>query len=720
MVVNLVLSLTKSIMKKYISLNFTLLLISLLICSLPLNNLLAQTGIQSVFDVEIETNRDPGLCIGESITLTVDSEENPDSVQWTPESLFSNSAALSEEVFPEETVLVTLTVFVGDTSVQRSLEIIVDQIFFPEFSFSDTTICQGEKVNLTEPISPNNNTYEWIPSDSLSDPNSPAPVAIPSEDITYSLLVNSANGFCEEERDSLMVNVLPNEVDILLEDTTFICDDENVITLSTRFNPPTSNFQWFPNDGSLSDPNSSSPEATVEFSTRYIVRMNTPDGCESRDTVLVRLDSLPKFDFAVVPDPNPNCDKYCRGDFLTIFSNPTNPERFPDIRYSWEPEDGSIQDSLHFQNIAVEASESQYYIRTNINNGCTSLDSVWIDVVDPDLPISLSDTTVCANMPVEVSIDPTDLSEIEWQPAEGLSCTDCPNPTITASETTTYTVTATKEECCPVSASVTVNVFFPPIPIAPVITCPGEPVQIQVDSEGFNSPMWSPGQQLSCTDCFEPIATVNTSTSFQLTAFDEMGCESRGTASVALYPEPDQLSIEVAEGNEIPIGTNGTFSLISEPPIPVDGIVWFYNGEEVDDRTRSTTIRILEEGANNIISAVVIDENGCEWEVNINISGVEPIFEVPNVFSPGDQSEINQFFRPVVVNAELFDGSFISDFKVFSRWGEMVYNNDNNDQGWDGRQGGSRAPSDVYVYVIEITLPNGTSRTLKGDVTLLR
>ena len=131
-------------------------------------------------------------------------------------------------------------------------------------------------------------------------------------------------------------------------------------------------------------------------------------------------------------------------------------------------------------------------------------------------------------------------------------------------------------------------------------------------------------------------------------------------------------------------------------------------------------IEIIEENENNFIRVEFLDDNGCMRVLEVTIDGVEPIFEVPNVFSPGGQTGINQFFRPVVVNAEEFDGSFVTDFKVFNRWGQKVYDNDNNEEGWNGRQNGSQAPADVYVYVIEITLPNGRTRTLNGDVTLLR
>lgn len=683
--------------------------------------LLAPANLLADTEVSITTDKSPGLCIGESITLGFEANETPDSIRWNPEVLFANPTAAQATITPEESVEIILEFYLDGALTETSLSITVDRIEFPEFTTRDTTICEKEGVFLVRGDVDESAFYSWSPSEGLSDTTIANPLATPTEDIVYILTVSSSNGFCTEI-DSVAIEVLPNHIEIMAGDTAFVCDDDPEVTLTTFFRPQGSTFEWRPNDGSLDNRFISSPTATVDFTTRYHVHMVTPDGCESRDTVIVRLDSLPEFNYAVVPAPREECNKYCPGDFITIFSNPFNPEHFPDLVFGWRPLDGSIRDSLQFQNVSIEANVSQYYIRINQNNACESEDSIFIDVVDLGVDFTPSDTVVCANEPVQVMVDPTDLSEIEWSPAEGISCTDCPNPIITVSETTTFTMEAMKEECCPVSISVTVNVVYPPIPIEPLITCPGEPIQILVDSEGYTNPSWSGPQvgDLSCTDCFEPFATVNTTTFFQLTAFDEDGCESRGVAEVDVFPPPSQLEIEVAPGDEIPIGTQGVFELVSFPTVPVDNIVWFYNGQEVESGVRIANISILEEGTNNVITAEMLDENGCPRTVSITISGVEPIFEVPNVFTPGGQNQVNQFFRPIVTNAELFDGSFVTDFKVWNRWGQLVYNNDNNEEGWNGRQGSSMAPPDVYVYVIEITLPNGRTRSLKGDVTLLR
>ncbi len=89
---------------------------------------------------------------------------------------------------------------------------------------------------------------------------------------------------------------------------------------------------------------------------------------------------------------------------------------------------------------------------------------------------------------------------------------------------------------------------------------------------------------------------------------------------------------------------------------------------------------------------------------------------MPNAFTPnGDNT--NDFFNVVTVEDAIFD---VIDFKVWNRWGQLVYNNENPSQGWDGKHNGSLAPSDVYVYRITVRLPNDEEQTFEGDVVLIR
>jgi gliding motility-associated-like protein len=65
------------------------------------------------------------------------------------------------------------------------------------------------------------------------------------------------------------------------------------------------------------------------------------------------------------------------------------------------------------------------------------------------------------------------------------------------------------------------------------------------------------------------------------------------------------------------------------------------------------------------------------------------------------------------------DNVEVLDFKVWNRWGQLVYENDSNDFGWDGTKDGNPAAVDVYVYSIKYRFGE-IEETLTGELTLLR
>jgi len=85
--------------------------------------------------------------------------------------------------------------------------------------------------------------------------------------------------------------------------------------------------------------------------------------------------------------------------------------------------------------------------------------------------------------------------------------------------------------------------------------------------------------------------------------------------------------------------------------------------------------------------------------------------------------EKNDFFRLVDL-ANNAKGSAIveyEEFRVYNRWGELVYDNTNGLDGWDGLIDGERAPAEVYgYYIIPKLIDGSTAEPVQGDITLMR
>ncbi len=99
----------------------------------------------------------------------------------------------------------------------------------------------------------------------------------------------------------------------------------------------------------------------------------------------------------------------------------------------------------------------------------------------------------------------------------------------------------------------------------------------------------------------------------------------------------------------------------------------------------------------------------------------EDLIYVPNVFTPNGDGE-NDYFQlfPSCGVAE------INRFQVYNRAGSLVYavaavrDFSNQNLFWDGFINSSQANRGVYIWLLELTLIDGTKKKLSGDVSLLR
>ena len=94
------------------------------------------------------------------------------------------------------------------------------------------------------------------------------------------------------------------------------------------------------------------------------------------------------------------------------------------------------------------------------------------------------------------------------------------------------------------------------------------------------------------------------------------------------------------------------------------------------------------------------------------------IVYIPNAFTPDKTGPIkNNIFRVYV------EGIMSFEFKVFDRWGQLMYESDNfENHGWTGTYLGSTqmAPMDVYVYTVKVKGLDGIDYKYSGSVSLLR
>ena len=157
-----------------------------------------------------------------------------------------------------------------------------------------------------------------------------------------------------------------------------------------------------------------------------------------------------------------------------------------------------------------------------------------------------------------------------------------------------------------------------------------------------------------------------------------------------------------------------------EPPY-----TWLWDPTDYMVALSSTVVEVTPV-VNTTYTAIAIDLNKCRGLADADII-VQPnvTIQVPTAFTPNDDG-MNDVFLAYDV---LFEGKGIDeiDFRVFNRWGEIVYYADNVTQalykGWDGthRKTGKKMEIGVYVWLLEARKLNGDKiGPLYGNVSLLR
>jgi gliding motility-associated-like protein len=150
-------------------------------------------------------------------------------------------------------------------------------------------------------------------------------------------------------------------------------------------------------------------------------------------------------------------------------------------------------------------------------------------------------TAICPGQ--SIALQASGGSSYSWSPTLGLDNPSIANPLASPQATTTYTVTASDQQACQVTASVLIevktNLVLNLSPSTDI--CPGGSVPLSFTPPGpgvINGLGWSPATGLNDPTLANPIATPRTTTTYTLTANSNDGCTYTGAVTVTVDPNP--------------------------------------------------------------------------------------------------------------------------------------------------------------------------------------
>ena len=199
-----------------------------------------------------------------------------------------------------------------------------------------------------------------------------------------------------------------------------------------------------------------------------------------------------------------------------------------------------------------------------------------------------------------------------------------------------------------------------------------------------------------------------------LTVTDTLGCPKPVSDSVLITVIPQVI---VNPGNDTSIVINEPLQLhAASTDSALVTFTWapgtWLNDVTIDDPVATITTAI--DSITYLVTATT--PQGCtgSGKIKVTVYTTLPDIFMPNAFTPNGDGK-NDIFRPVLVGISSLDY-----FRIYNRWGQLVFATTQNDQGWDGAVSGRMQESGAFVYMIRGKDYTGKVHTKKGSFVLIR
>lgn len=625
----------------------------------------------------VDIGPDQTVCEGDTFTLQVLTPGV--SYEWRP-----SAPLITSDTIPNPTGVASQTnqfiLEVTDAqgcTAEDTMMVMVDTSL-KVFAGPDTLICRGGSVNLNV-SSTNGILYNWtaLPGLPINNPNSTNPSAS-NIDTTTLFVAYSENALGCPQTDTIEVEVF--EV-FTLEDTT-ICNGDTIVLETTNG----ISFVWTPNDGTISDPNATSPFAFPTTTTTYSVVATSAEGCISNKDIEVVVRDNP------VAEAGPG-EAICFGDSVQLQGSGS-------IQYGWSP-GFSLTNPFIADPIAFPDTSTMYILTVTDAFGCQGEDSVLISVLALPEVLAGDDATICEGEGFQLGA--TGALTYEWFPAAFVTDPSISDPLAVPVATTEFIVTGTDIFGCQNQDSLIITVIPRPVTEIDGINrlCIGG--EIELTATGGNYHVWNTGDT---TDIL--FVAPTTTTTYIATAFVGECAGFPDTITVDQffdYPNADFTANPDSGWAPQLI----EFTNLSTGALTYD---WSFGFSRAGSTDENPSFTYPARGVYTV-TLIATSPQGCSdtafAEINLDNVGLF----VPSGFTPNDDGN-NEFFEI---------GTYgIRDLtvRIYSRWGLKLFESDMVQFKWDGTYEGVPVPEGVYVYVIEAVGENEREFFRNGTVTLVR
>lgn len=216
--------------------------------------------------------------------------------------------------------------------------------------------------------------------------------------------------------------------------------------------------------------------------------------------------------------------------------------------------------------------------------------------------------------------------------------------------------------------------------------------------------LWSPPGPVANADRPETRGHITQTTTFYLTATDNVsGCSGQDSVVITQHPvpvvsvTPGYVALKARES--IQLAASGATSYQWIP------------GKWLSDNYIADPVAYPREPV--VYTVTGRNEFGCFDTARVTIDIIEDFF-IPSAFSPNGDG-LNDIFKIENIG---YQGT--GAFRIYDRWGQLVFESLDATSGWDGTVKGQPAAAGTYYYIIILNDLYGNSTTYRNDLTLIR
>lgn len=651
-------------------------------------------GCVNTYTKSITINDNPvlNLLTADSIYCGLDSLQlnatGTGAFNWLPATNIIGATTANPRVFPPAPTRYTVTL--TDANGCKSTDSVM---VTPKFDLSNsivannTSICEEDTIQLNGNSNYNTNiTWQWTPAGSVESPTLQNTRAYPSINTTYTLTTQWGSNCIAQATQNITVKPLaiPNA-----GPDAALCNGQASIQL---FASGGDTYQWTPTEG-LSDPNIPNPIASPSVTTTYVVAVGVNGCAKTRsDSMVLTVRTLPTISTT-------NDTLICIIDTLQL--NTTGVGNFV-----WTP-NYNISNTNIANPLVSPDVPTTYRVRLTDSFGCYRDDSVFVDVKTGVMLNAGADTTICQTDTIRLNTV-SDGLYYQWTPATYLDYSNIKNPLAAPLKSTTYTVVSSIGKCSSTD-DITINVV--PYPKAnagaDVAVCNG--FSAQLNASGGSSYAWSPAAFLNNTSIPNPVSQKPTaSIQYIVTVRDNLGCPKPVKDSVWVLVAPPVIAnagpadTTVVLGQPLQLNATGGDTYIWSP------------ATSLSNSNISNPIALPQDDITYMLTATTTQ--GCIGTdfINVKVYKVDPDLYVPSAFTPNGDG-LNDILKPILLGMKE-----LHYFKVFNRWGKLLYSTTQKDTGWDGRFNGKAQDAATYIWMAEGINYKGDLKQKKGYTVLIR